>query len=346
MTRRTLWLVSVVLGLSVLHHVTPESWNAAHETLKRAFYVPVLFAAVRGGPVLAIVVAAVATIVYIPHFAWATHSWIAPRAPHVADLMLLPVVGLVTAVFTQRMSRLRTTNERAVSELARKHSLVERFIDAEVDADRHVILGRVTAGLLPTLTCSGNAACEAVLAARGAGRTSNQRDYELGVALREISNVMGAVDACRTLVSPQRSDGGTDTADTARLAAQLARGELEQRSGSIVLDEPLRPMRVTIARDLLLRVLIGVALDASYPGARVHLRTRPAGRSAALEVRIVGNHVAPEAFHEPLASSETPAVLPALRSLVHRSGGMLAVRTDDGTLVCEIRVPLAETTPL
>ena len=343
MSRRTLWLMSVVLGLSVLHHITPESWSAAHEILKRAFYAPVLFAAVRGGPALAIFVAAVSTIVYIPHFAWATHSWIVPRAPHVADLLLLPIVGLAAGVFTKRMSRLHVTNERAVSELARRQALVDRFVSAEVDAERHVTLGRVTAGLLPHLTWSGNAACEALLAARGPGRTPSQRDHELGVALLEIGNIIGAVDACTTLVSLQCADEQTDTADTVRLAAQLARAVLEGRGSSVVVDEPLRPTRVAIPRDLLLRVLVGVALEASYPGARVHLRTHRAGRSAALEVRLLGNHVPPDAFHEPLASSETPAVLPALRSLVHRAGGMLEARTDGGTLVCEIRVPLADT---
>lgn len=339
MSRRTLWLVSVVLGLSVLHHVTPESWSATHEALKRAFYVPVLFAAVRGGPVLAIFVAAVSTMVYIPHFA-STHSWIVPRAPHVADLLLLPIVGLAAGVFTQRLSRLHVTNARTVSELARRQAQVGADADAELD----VTLGRVTAGLLRNLTWSGHAACEALLAARGPGRTPNQRDYELGVALREMSNVIGAVDACTTLVSPQRADDHADAADTVRLAAQLARGVLEQRRGSIVVDEPLRPLRVAMRRDLLLRVLVRVALDASYPGARIHLRTHRAGRAAVLEIRVAGNQIPPDAFQQPLATSETPAVLPALRLLVHRTGGLLETRMEDGTVVWEIRVPLAEPT--
>lgn len=343
MNRHVLWLVSVIAGISVLHHVTPETWGAAHEALRRAFYFPVLVGAVSGGPALGVGLAITAAIAYAPHFLWASHIWVTPVAPHVADGLLLPAIGLAAGISARRVRRFRARAQRSMADAARKEAQIDDLISAQADADRHLTLGRIVGAGLPSVTRSCELVRELISTQRADASVPSDR-YELGVATRELNNVLDVLHACDALVSADRSSRHAETADTVRLAGQLARVALRQRDGAVEIDEPLPAARIAIPRDVLLRVLVGLALEASHPGARVRVRARRAGRDVAFEVHVAGRHVAPAAFYEPLHSSEAPAVLPALRALVYRAGGSLEARLDGEALLCEIRLPLAELT--
>ena len=99
---RILLLVSFIIGVSLLHYLTPLNRPALHDVYQRLYYLPIILAAFwfgfRGGILSALFVC----IVYAPHilFQWGDHMAI--EMEKYLELVLYNVVGGVTGLLSER----------------------------------------------------------------------------------------------------------------------------------------------------------------------------------------------------------------------------------------------------
>jgi signal transduction histidine kinase len=99
---RPLILASSVIGVSLLHYLTPLHLPYLHDILQRLYYLPIILAALwygfRGGLFCSIIV----SIAYAPHllFQWGGH--LAMEMEKYLEILLYNIVGGVTGLLSQR----------------------------------------------------------------------------------------------------------------------------------------------------------------------------------------------------------------------------------------------------
>ncbi|MHB8707842.1 MAG: two-component system sensor histidine kinase NtrB [Desulfuromonadales bacterium] len=99
---RILLLVTFIIGISLLHYLTPLDRPALHDVYQRLYYLPIILSAFwfgfRGGILSALLVC----VVYAPHilFQWGDHMAI--EMEKYLELVLYNVVGGVTGLLSER----------------------------------------------------------------------------------------------------------------------------------------------------------------------------------------------------------------------------------------------------
>ena len=99
---RILTLIACIVGISLLHYLTPLHLHYLHDIFQRLYYLPIILAAfwfgLRGGLLCSIVV----SIVYAPHilFQWGEHPGM--EIEKYLEIVLYNTVGGVTGLLSQR----------------------------------------------------------------------------------------------------------------------------------------------------------------------------------------------------------------------------------------------------
>src|SRR5271169_6907616 len=91
-----------IIGISLLHYLTPLHLPILHDIFQRLYYIPIIFAAfwfgMRGGVATSIIV----SIMYAPHllFQWGLHPTL--ELEKFLEILLYNVVGGITGYLSQR----------------------------------------------------------------------------------------------------------------------------------------------------------------------------------------------------------------------------------------------------
>jgi two-component system, NtrC family, sensor histidine kinase HydH len=153
-TLRLTLLSSFIIGISLLHYLTPLRLPMLHDIFQRLYYIPIILAAFwfgfRGGLVSALLV----SILYAPHvlFQWGGHMTM--ELEKYLEILLYNVVGCITGLLSQRehlhASRLRETArglEESYNKLQRQADLIIEIEEQLRRAERLSVLGELSAAL-------------------------------------------------------------------------------------------------------------------------------------------------------------------------------------------------------
>ena len=153
-TVRMVVLAAVILGISLLHYLTPLHLPMLHDIFQRLYYLPIILAAfwfgLRGGLISSIVV----SVMYAPHiiFQWGMHPSL--ELEKFLEILLYNVVGGVTGLLSQREETRREqlhNTARGLEESYRKlQSQADLIIEIEEQlrrAERLSALGELSAVL-------------------------------------------------------------------------------------------------------------------------------------------------------------------------------------------------------
>jgi len=105
-------LASAIIGISLVHYLTPLHLPMLHDIFQRLYYIPIIFAAfwfgLRGGVITSIIV----SIIYAPHvlFQWGVHP--ALELEKFLEIVLYNVVGGMTGFLSQREEERRDQLQR------------------------------------------------------------------------------------------------------------------------------------------------------------------------------------------------------------------------------------------
>lgn len=101
--KRILTLAGFIIGISLLHYLTPLHLHYLHDIFQRFYDVPIILAAfwfgLRGGLPCSIIV----SIVYAPHilFQWGGH--LTMEMERYMEILLYNTVGGITGLLSQRV---------------------------------------------------------------------------------------------------------------------------------------------------------------------------------------------------------------------------------------------------
>jgi signal transduction histidine kinase len=131
------WIALVwapLVAITLLHYATPHHVTWVHDVARRLFYLPIVFAALRGGLPAGLVVAGVVVAAYAPHAFWMeSHHDPATTAQKLLEMGFYVVLGAATGALADRL-------ERAQDAVRVKDAQLQR-------AARLEALGQLTAGL-------------------------------------------------------------------------------------------------------------------------------------------------------------------------------------------------------
>jgi len=102
-------LALIVIVVTVLHYLIPSSNFVLHNILQRLYYIPIVWAAYSISRRAAILTAVGSAGLYLPHIFMSWGSYPAYQAAQVIEVVLYPVVGVVSSVLFEREVELRQT---------------------------------------------------------------------------------------------------------------------------------------------------------------------------------------------------------------------------------------------
>lgn len=151
---RIVLLALFVVGISVLHYITPLNLPMLHDIYQRLYYLPIILAAfwfgLRGGVGCAFIV----SIVYAPHvfFQWGEHA--SMELEKYLEILLYNVVGGITGLLSQRESmrayQLQQTAlglEKSYEKLSRQSERITEMESQLRRAERLSTIGELAAVL-------------------------------------------------------------------------------------------------------------------------------------------------------------------------------------------------------
>lgn len=131
---RPLILLSFVVGVSLLHYLTPLHLHYLHDIFQRLYYLPIILSALwygfRGGLLCSIVV----SIAYAPHlmFQWGGH--LTMEMEKYLEIVLYNIVGGMTGLLSQR------ERERTVELQKTAHGLEESYQKLQHQSERIITI--------------------------------------------------------------------------------------------------------------------------------------------------------------------------------------------------------------
>lgn len=131
--RLTLLFLSIV-GISVLHYVTPLHLPYLHDIFQRLYYLPIILAALwfglRGGLICSLVV----SIAYAPHILFQWGGEMTVEMEKYLEIVLYNIVGGVTGLLAQR------ERERTVELQKTAQGLAESYRKLQQQSDRMMVI--------------------------------------------------------------------------------------------------------------------------------------------------------------------------------------------------------------
>ena len=140
-------MTAAIGAVALLHYSTPTIHFWIHPLLQRAYYVPVLLAALwfgwRGG----LVAATVASVSYIPHIMMAWKSQPEYTAAQYVEIGMFFVVATLTGILADHERAQRYRVEDTARKLAEVNARLQKSFEQLRRADRLSALGELSAGL-------------------------------------------------------------------------------------------------------------------------------------------------------------------------------------------------------
>ena len=140
-------LIAAITLVAMLHYITPTTHFWIHPLLHRAYYVPILLAALwfgwRGG----LVASTVASISYIPHIMMAWKSQPEYTAAQYVEIGMFFVISTLIGILADHERAQRHRVEETARKLAEVNTQLQKSFEQLRRADRLSALGELSAGL-------------------------------------------------------------------------------------------------------------------------------------------------------------------------------------------------------
>lgn len=334
--RRAAVLVAAIACVALLHYGTPTSHVWIHPLLQRAYYIPVLLAALwfgwRGG----LAAAALAAVSYIPHIVMAWRSQPEYTAAQYVEIGMFFVIAALTGTLADHERTQRRKVEETAHKLSEVNAQLQNSFEQLRRADRLSALGELSAGLAHEIRNPLGSIEGAVQILGRRDLPENAREEFTDLAGREVVRLKGLLTHFLEFARPQSPRITTCEVDSllqsvVKLASETA------NMAKVVLrmetPESLRPVSVDPEqiRQVLLNLVIN-AVQAMPSGGHITLRAHPNGDWVGVDVEDEGVGIPPEHLErvfDPFfttRSNGTGLGLSIAYQIVSQHGGHIAVK--------------------
>lgn len=332
--------VAIVFGIivlvSALHYVTDPVHIWLHPLLQRAYYIPVLLAAMwfgwRGG----VLAAGVSSLFYVPFVVWAWRTSSAYSASQYVEIgMFFVIGGLAGSLFD-----IERGHQAKIEETAQKLSEVYAQLQASFEqlrrADRLTALGELSAGLAHEIRNPLGALEGAVQILRRPSLAEETKREFGEMAEEEIGRLKGLVTHFLQFARPAPPRRSPTEVEELLDAVRRLADETAHMSRATVRVEPAQALpAISVDPEQIKQVLLDLVLNAiqAMPrGGEIVLRAMPQGSHMALEVQDEGNGIEEgdlQKIFDPFFTTRpggTGLGLPIAHQIVMQHGGRIELR--------------------
>lgn len=254
-----IWGWFPVVLITLAHYAIPSHIHWPHHLFRRLYYLPIIYASIRGGMKAGLAVALVVIATYLPH----AFFNISRHDPGAGIEKLLEIVIYVGAAIVGGILSEREKRQRRAAQAALKRQ--QELLDQLVRAGRLSALGEVVAGIAheiknPLHSLLGTAEIVDPLIDKG---LPERRLWDNHV--KELERLRRTSERFLSLASPPSTEFKVlDLRDVARRIEALVSAECRQRGITLTVDLPVERVPVMGNEDQLVQVGLNIALNAMH----------------------------------------------------------------------------------
>jgi len=341
-------IASSILGISLLHYLTPLHLHYLHDIFQRFYYIPIILAALwfgfRGGLGCAIIV----SIVYTPHilFQWGGH--LSMEMEKYLEILLYNIVGSLTGLLAQREReqslQLQRTAEGLEDSYKKLQAQSDRIIAVEDQlrrAEKLSSLGEMAAVLAHEIRNPLGSIRGTAEILRDDYPPGSQKHEFIEIQIKETERLNNVVEDFLKMARQQpfdmKSCSITEELETiVKLTENLAK-----ERGIILLPEFRSSGKITTRGDgeKLRQAFLNIVnngLQATLPGGTVSISTRLTDSAAEIIFKDSGSGIDNSIINrifEPFFTTKADGTglgLAVSRKIIEGHGGSLEIASEQG----------------
>ncbi len=353
--QRAAILAAVIAAVALLHYNTPVNHVWIHPLLQRAYYIPILLAALwfgwRGG----LAAATLSGASYIPHIVMAWNFEPQYKAAQYIEIGMFFAIAALTGVLADHERAQRHKVEETARRLSEVYTQLQKSFEQLRRADRMSALGELSAGLAhevrnPLGSIEG---AVQILGRRDLEESTRQEFTEM--ASREVVRLKGLLTHFLEFARPQQprvvaSDIELLLQSVAKLSgetAKMARVDILVESASTLPQVAIDPEQI---RQVLLNLVINAIQAMPNPG-QIRLRAIHEGENVRIEIEDEGIGIPAddvERIFDPFFTTRSDGTglgLSIAYQIVSQHGGHItAKRNPERGMTFTVTLPLAAST--
>ena len=350
--QRAAVLTAAIATVALLHYDMPISYVWVHPLLQRAYYIPILLAALWFGWKGGLAAATLAGASYVPHIVMAWNFEPQYKAAQYIEIGMFFAIAALTGVLADHERAQRHKVEEAARRLSEVNAQLQKSFEQLRRADRLSALGELSAGLAHEVR-------NPLGSIEGSVQILGRRDLEEGtrqefaeMALREVARLKGLLTHFLEFARPQQprvvaSDIELLLQSVAKLATETAKMAQVDILVETAASLPLLSIDPEQIRQVLLNLVIN-AVQAMPNRGQIRLRAIHDGEYARIEVEDEGIGIPEddlERMFDPFfttRSNGTGLGLSIAYQIVNQHGGHIAAkRNPERGMTFAVTLPLA-----
>ena len=361
MLARPFILFVCIIGISLLHYLTPLNLPFLHDIYQRLYYLPIILAAFwfgfRGGLACSVFV----SIVYAPHilFQWGGHMTM--EMEKYLEIILYNVVGGITGFLSQRererSAELQETAEGLDESYKKLQAQSERIIAIEEKlrrAEKLSTLGEMAAVLAHEIRNPLGSIRGTAEILRDDYKPGDPKHEFIEIQIKETERLNRVVEGFLHMARPQPVDmRPCPVQDELETIAILVSNDARERRINLVLQPSTVPVIIKADGEKLRQAFLNIAinaLQATPPGGSVIISTTVNQTSLCeISFRDTGSGIDAETLKrifEPFYTTKpdgTGLGLAITRKIIESHGGTMSVESDVGRgTTVTVRLPIPD----
>lgn len=360
---RTALLAASIVGISLLHYLTPLHFHYLHDIFQRLYYLPIILAGVwfglRGGLLCSIMV----SIAYAPHILFQWGGRLTMEMEKYLEIVLYNIVGGMTGLLAQRERERTAELQKTARGLEESYRKLERqseqiiIIEEQLRrAEKLSTLGEMAAVLAHEIR-------NPLGSIRGTAEILKD-DYQPGdakyefieIQIKETERLNRVVEDFLHMARPQPADMQLcSVQEELATIATLVANDARKRHVQLTVHPPDAPINIKADGEKLRQAFLNIiinALQATPPGGSVIISTKDDQTTACeISFRDTGHGIGAEKLgqiFEPFFTTKpqgTGLGLAITRKIIESHGGTIAVESEAGRgTTVMVRLPLLNTT--
>lgn len=262
-------IIAVIVGITLLHYMTPLAKPVLHDIFQRLYYLPIILAAFWFGLKGGIGAALLVSVMYAPHifYQWGGHHLYMETEKYL-EILIYNVVGGVTGFLSEQEKRRREQLEKTTAGLEESYRALqqqsERIIRIEEHlrrAERLSVLGELAAVLAHEIRNPLGSIRGTAEILKDDYQPGDKKYEFLEILLKESDRLNRVVEDFLRLSRPQQlAPASCDVAEELKSIVMLVAAEAKRRSVKLELQTNER-LEINADKDKLHQAFMNIILN-------------------------------------------------------------------------------------
>jgi len=356
---RPVILISFIIGISLLHYLTPLHLPYLHDIFQRLYYLPIILGALwfglRGGLVCSIVV----SIAYAPHILFQWGGEMTMEMEKYLEMLLYNIVGGVTGLLSQRERERTVELQRTASGLEHSYQKLqhqsERIIVIEEElrrAEKLSTLGEMAAVLAHEIRNPLGSIRGTAEILKDDYLPGDPKHEFIEIQIKETERLNRVVEDFLHMARPQPADmRPCPVQEELETIATLVANDARKRQIKLIVQPPTAPVIIEADGEKLRQAFLNIIINAlqATPSDGIVVISTGINQAEQCEIsfRDTGKGIDAttlERVFEPFFTTKSDGTglgLAITKKIIESHGGALIVESDVGSgTTVTVRLPI------